>query len=81
MSTEDRVLFARDIRPMFTDMDIEHMKRAMDLSDRESVLKHADAIYAAVSSGRMPPASSGETRWTEEMCERFKAWKDQGGAQ
>ncbi len=70
--------FARDIRPMFTDMDVEHMRKAMDLSDRDSVRHHADAIYQAVSSGHMPPASSGEPPWTPEMCARFKAWKDQG---
>jgi hypothetical protein len=71
--------FARDIRPMFTDMDIDHMHAMLDLSDWESVLAHADAIYAAVSTGSMPPTSSGEARWTTEMCETFKRWKDQGG--
>jgi len=71
--------FARDIRPMFSDMDVDHMRKAMDLSDRESVLQHADAIYASVSSGKMPPPSSGEAAWTAEMCAKFKAWVDQGG--
>jgi hypothetical protein len=71
--------FASDIRPMFTDMDIAHMKKAMDLSNRDSVFAHADAIYAAVLSGHMPPASSGESRWTAEACDRFKNWKEQGG--
>ena len=71
--------FARDIRPMFTNMDVDHMKKAMDLSDRDSVFQHAAAIYDSVSSGRMPPASSGETRWTPDMCAKFKNWQDQGG--
>jgi hypothetical protein len=73
------VSFTRDIRPMFTDMDVEHMKKTMDLSSRDSVLLHADAIYDAVSSGHMPPRASGEPRWTPEMCAKFKAWRDQGG--
>jgi hypothetical protein len=73
------VSFKTDIRPMFTDMDIEHMRKTMDLSSRDSVLLHADAIYKAVSSGQMPPPSSGESPWTPEMCATFKAWKDQGG--
>jgi hypothetical protein len=55
------------------------MKKAMDLSNRDSVFAHADAIYAAVLSGHMPPASSGESRWTAEACDRFKNWKEQGG--
>ena len=71
--------FARDIRAMFTDMDVEHMRKAMDLSNRDSVFLHADAIYEAVSSGHMPPASSGELPWTPQMCATFKAWTDQGG--
>jgi hypothetical protein len=71
--------FATDIRPMFTEMDVEHMKPAgIDLSDRNDVQKHADAIYETVSSGSMPPQGSGEARWTSEMCETFKQWRDDG---
>ena len=64
---------------MFADMDIEHMRKAMDLSSRDSVFLHADAIYEAVSSGHMAPPTSGEPRWTPEMCAKFKTWQDQGG--
>ena len=71
--------FARDIRPMFTDMDIAHMKMAMNLDDRDSVFQHGEAIYDSVLHGRMPPASSGEARWTPAMCARFKQWLEQGG--
>jgi hypothetical protein len=31
----EAVSFRRDIRPMFTDMDIEHMRKAIDLSSRD----------------------------------------------
>lgn len=65
---------------MFTDMDVDHMKNAFDLADRDSVFAHAGAIYRAVSSGTMPPPSSGEPRWTDQMCAHFKQWLDQGGA-
>jgi hypothetical protein len=79
MSDETALSFVKDIRPMFTDMDVDHMKRAgLDLSDHDSVTAHADAIYATVSMGTMPPASSGETRWSAEMCARFKSWQTQG---
>jgi hypothetical protein len=65
---------------MFTDMDVDHMKAyGMDLSNRDDVFGHADAIYADVSTGRMPPTSSGESRWTSEMCQTFKTWQSQGG--
>jgi hypothetical protein len=79
MSVSATLSFAQDIRPMFTSMDIDHMKKAMDLSDRASVFQHADAIYDSVSSGRMPPPSSGETRWTAGMCAKFKKWQEEGG--
>lgn len=79
MSASISLSFARDIRPMFTEMDIDHMKKAMDLGNRDGVYQHADAIYQSVVSGRMPPASSGEPRWTPDMCEKFKRWQEQGG--
>jgi len=73
--------FAKDIRPMFTDIDVAHMKHAgMDLSNRDDVVKHGDAIYAAVSNGSMPPPGSGEARWSSEMCDRFKQWQTKGCA-
>ncbi|MGD0475706.1 MAG: hypothetical protein ABSB70_21165 [Candidatus Velthaea sp.] len=79
LQREDALSFVNDIRPMFTDMDVDHMKKAMNLAERDSVFQHAEAIYAAVSSGSMPPPSSGEARWTSDMCARFKAWWDHGG--
>jgi hypothetical protein len=79
MSASATLSFARDIRHMFTRMDVDHMKKAMDLSDRASVFQHAEAIYSSVSSGRMPPPSSGEPRWTPDMCAKFKKWQEEGG--
>ena len=76
MTNGDPLSFARDIRPMFTDIDVAHMKIAgIDLSDRSEVMTHADAIYRTVSTGAMPPPSSGEAPWTGEMCDRFKRWQ------
>lgn len=71
--------FAADIRPMFTQMDVDHMGAFMDLSNRDSVFENADAIYDTVLAGVMPPPSSGETRWSPEMCATFKSWQEQGG--
>jgi hypothetical protein len=70
--------FARDIRPMFTDIDVDHMKHAgMDLSNRDDVEKHATAILDVVTKGTMPPKNTGE-RWTSDMCDTFKRWVDAG---
>lgn len=76
--SEQALSFAKDIRPMFTDLDVEHMQRfGMDLSSYDDVKAHADGIYSTVASGAMPPSTSGEARWTPEQCERFKAWQTQ----
>ena len=70
--------FAKDIRPMFTDVDVAHMKNmGMDLSNKDDVEGSADDIYRVVSDGSMPPANTGE-RWTPEMCARFKQWQTDG---
>jgi hypothetical protein len=64
---------------MFTDVDVTQMKLVgIDLSSKDDVTKHADAIYSAVSGGTMPPDYSDEPPWTPEMCARFKAWQSQG---
>lgn len=79
MSDQVSLSFAKDIRPMFTDTDVAHMKPAgIDLSDADSVKTHADSIYRSVSSGAMPPPSSGESRWSAQKCETFKQWQLQG---
>ena len=79
MAEEKTLSFARDIRTMFTDTDVAHMSRMMDLSSRDSVYSHAQAIYETVTEGVMPPPGSGEARWSKEQCALFKAWMDQGG--
>ena len=79
MNDRAALSFSKDIRPLFTDMDVEHMKPAgMDLSDCASVAAHADAIYRTVTAGSMPPSSSGEARWSETACDTFKRWQSQG---
>jgi hypothetical protein len=75
---QDKPSFEKDVRPMFTQTDVEHMQNlGIDLSSRGDVEKHAAAIYETVTSGAMPPPGTGE-RWTAEMCERFKRWRDGG---
>jgi hypothetical protein len=70
--------FVVDIRPMFTEIDVEHMKAyGMDLSSRDDVEKHAANILSAVSSGIMPPPAENR-RWTKEMCAIFERWGQEG---
>ena len=76
------VSFETDIVPLFTSMDIEHMRRAgLSLDDYASMRPPGDRrrrIYEQVSSGGMPPAGSGEEPWPEDRVQLFKAWMDGG---
>lgn len=70
--------FSADIRPLFTDVDVSHMKPAgIDLSSRDSVATHAAGIFSTVSSGAMPPPSENR-KWSTDMCDTFEAWMKQG---
>jgi hypothetical protein len=71
------VSFERDIRPLFTDMDVDHMKRAGVVLDDFDYMRdpgHAQKVLDTVSTGAMPPASSGETRWADETVQLLRDW-------
>jgi len=46
--------FARDIRPLFRDRDIQSMQYAFDLASYDDVRAHAQPIYAVLAAGQMP---------------------------
>jgi hypothetical protein len=71
---EEAPTFARDIRPLFRDDDVETMSFVFDLSSYEDVREHAEAIYEQVAEGSMPC----DKPWEEEHVERFRAWMDNG---
>jgi hypothetical protein len=71
------VSFAQDIRRLFTDMDIAHMKVAGVLLDDFEYMHdpaHAQRVLDAVSSGAMPPQSSGEPPWPPASVQLFRDW-------
>lgn len=71
------VSFATNIRPMFTDMDIAHMKNFGVLLDDFGFMRdpaNAQKVLNAVSSGAMPPSDSGETSWSPDQVELFRNW-------
>jgi hypothetical protein len=68
--------FAKDIKPLFTKIDQDHMLNRVgmfDLWDYEQVKTNADDILGAVKSGRMPPPRE-KRRWTPEMIQKFQDW-------
>jgi hypothetical protein len=75
------VSFAQDIRPLFTDLDVAHMKDfsvRLDDFDYMRDPAHAQKVLNAVSTGVMPPSSSGEPQWSPESIQLFRDWMGGG---
>ena len=69
--------FAQDIRPLFTDMDVAHMKHyrcKLDDFDYKRNPRHAQHVLNRVSNGSMPPRRSGEPAWSPEKVQLFRDW-------
>ncbi len=76
------VSFAADIRPLFRDIDVQHMAWFCDLSKYDDVRNNADDILDRLTKmGRrqMPPASAGGP-WSQGQIELFRQWKNSGCA-
>ena len=79
MAQARAISFAKDVRPLFSDVDVNHMKRfGLDLSSHDDVAKQSGRIYSVVTAGTMPPPADGREPWSQEMCETFRQWVDQG---
>ena len=77
----DAVRFSRDIRPLFTAMDIEHMRQAGVALDDIAYMSdpnHAERVYQKLSSKQMPPPYSGESAWPDANIQLFRDWIDGG---
>jgi hypothetical protein len=70
----DAVSYARDIRPLFREDDVEAMSFAFALSSYDDVRANADEIYARLAEGSMPC----DGRWPAEDVQRFRTWIDDG---
>ena len=67
--------FAKDIRPLFREDDVNTMKRfGLDLSSYEQVRTNASKIYERVEDGSMPCDGS----WPKDRVALFKRWIDEG---
>lgn len=77
------VSFETDILPLFTSVDVEHMRALGALLDDYSFMSQPDnaaKAYERLANGSMPPSDSGEPRWSEEKVQQFKEWMDGGYA-
>jgi hypothetical protein len=76
------VSFERDIRPLFRQIDIDHMKKhnvLLDdytyMSDPSSDHGHAQAVESSLINQSMPP---GGPYWSNEQLVLFKQWRSDG---
>lgn len=72
-----QVSFDKDIKPLMTEKDREHMEFMFDLWSYKDVKDNADDVYDSVSNGRMPPPQGGGP-WSKDKVDLFKQWMDDG---
>jgi hypothetical protein len=74
--------FRADIRPLFSDRDIQGMSKAFNLGSYEDVKAHATAIYdrlRGIGGAVMPPPPPrGEGAWPQSRIELFAKWMTDG---
>jgi hypothetical protein len=69
--------WTKDIRPLFTEVDVQHMtNQGIDLSQYDVVKSNSANILAAVSAGRMPPGNP----WPPAWVQLFQNWINGGFA-
>ena len=78
-----QVSFARDITPVFHDVDISHMARyGIKLEDYTCMSDpdNADKVLGAVSphEGDPPSMPSGGPYWTADQFALFTEWQNDG---
>ena len=70
--------FAADIRPLFTERDIQGMSKAFNLGKYDDVKAHAAIIYdrlRGIGGAVMPPPPPrGEGAWPPARIELFAKW-------
>jgi hypothetical protein len=81
----DTVTFVANIRPLFTQLDIDHMSWFCDLSKFEDVKANAQEILNRLKGqgGSVmppPPTKGGDGPWSVDKIDLFRAWIE-GGCQ
>jgi hypothetical protein len=78
----ETVSFAKDVLPLFTAVDIDHMNnQEVYLSDYEYMSRpdNAAAVLETVANGSMPPTwGGGGGAWSEDKVTLFRSWIEGG---
>ena len=74
--------FQKDIRPLFTERDIQGMIKGFNLASYDEVKAHAAAIYDRIrgigGAVMPPPPPRGEGPWPQSRIELFAKWMADG---
>ena len=74
--------FQKDIRPPFTERDIQGMIKGFNLASYDEVKAHAAAIYDRIrgigGAVMPPPPPRGEGPWPQSRIELFAKWMADG---
>jgi hypothetical protein len=74
--------FATDIRPLFTDRDIQGMSKAFHLASYDDVKSRAAAIFDRIrgigGAVMPPPPPRGEGPWAQSRIDLFAKWVADG---
>jgi hypothetical protein len=67
--------FKTNIRPLFTERDVEGMRKAFNLASYEDVKAHSAAIYDRIrgigGAVMPPPPPRGEGQWPQSNIDLF----------
>jgi hypothetical protein len=70
--------FQADIRPLFTERDIQGMIKGFNLASYDEVKTHAAAIYDRIrgigGAVMPPPPPRGEGPWPQSRIDLFAKW-------
>jgi len=74
--------FQADIRPLFTERDIQGMIKGFNLASYDDVKAHAAAIYDRIrgigGAVMPPPPPRGEGPWPQSRIELLAKWMANG---
>jgi hypothetical protein len=74
--------FQSDIRPLFTERDVQGMSKAFILASYDDVKKHAAAIFDRIrgigGAVMPPPPPRGEGAWSQSRIDLFAKWMADG---
>jgi hypothetical protein len=74
--------FRADIRPLFTERDIQGMIKGFNLASYDEVKAHAAAIYDRIrgigGAVMPPPPPRGEGPWPQSRIDLFAKWVADG---